>query len=59
LISSVISKADVELAGSSWVVRDEAIASVKNSGDEFNREVIVKLDTSVKRNNEIIPLTTL
>jgi len=41
------------------VVKDEAIAAGKNVGDELNKEAIVTLDTSVRRNNEIIPLITL
>jgi hypothetical protein len=58
-ISSVILKTEVELAGSFWVVKDEAIATGKSVGDELNRKAIVTLDTSVKRNIEIITPITL
>ena len=37
-ISSVILKTEVELAGSFWVVKDEAIAAGKSVGDELNRK---------------------
>ena len=58
-ISSVILKTKVELAGSFWVVKDEAIAAGKCVGDELNRKAIVTLDTNVRRNIEIISLFTL
>ena len=57
-ISSVILKTDVELAGPFWVVQDEAIAAGKSVGDELNRKAIDILDTSVRRNIEIISLFT-
>ena len=37
-ISSVILKTKGELAGSFWVVKDEAIAAGKCVGDELNRK---------------------
>ena len=58
-ISSVILKTEVELTSSFWVVKYEAIATGKSVGDELNRKAIVTLDTSVRRNNEIISLITL
>ena len=58
-ISSVILKTNVELAGSFWVVKDEAMTVGKSVGDELDRTAIVAPDTSVKRNIKIIALITL
>jgi hypothetical protein len=46
-ISSVILNADVELASSFWIVKDEPIPAGDNVGDESIPEAIVILDTTV------------